>query len=633
MKKVKFSMVMLALVVTSCWKPEAYEPVSESFTASVESFDFQTKTSMTSEKYVVWSQDDRLAIFQGNTLADEFKVSDANVGMANATFTKVTTASDDFSAGTEMPCNVALYPYGVGLTLTGSIIEDEDVVYKVSGVIIPQEQIYTAASFANGSFPMVAVTETISDHNLKFKNVLGALRLRLKGTQTLKSISVRGKNGERLSGAAVVTVSENNLTPAISMIATDDASRSVTLNCGDGVQLSESTVTDFIISLPPVVFSKGFTVDITDTDDKIQKITAYAENTVLRSTVLTMPSLTLEVSEDETPDSGLDIPVVPVTYVGLDVSAMDLYKGGSVQLTAAVSPHNATDKTLEWSTDDASVAVVDQNGLVTAVSGGIAVISVKAGGIKASCTIRITSLVATTDYIDEYNICHGRGVVIGNAVWAPVNCGYHEINYPYGKLYQWGRKYGQGYDSVWYDQYLVSSKDATAPVIEEGGVSPVWGNRIENENVFYLRMDSITNDWSDPSYDKLWNSGSEEIPKKTEYDPCPVGWRVPTYAELNELSQNSSSGLPTDANHHKGKFFSGPYVYLDDAPKVFIPVAGYRDNLRGIASLRTEYGFYWSSRGSDNNSDMLFIEEYGNVDVSNNTGYRSYGCSVRCVQE
>ena len=102
------------------------------------------------------------------------------------------------------------------------------------------------------------------------------------------------------------TVSENNLTPAISMIATDDASRSVTLNCGDGVQLSESTVTDFIISLPPVVFSKGFTVDITDTDDKIQKITAYAENTVLRSTVLTMPSLTLEVSEDETPDSTLE---------------------------------------------------------------------------------------------------------------------------------------------------------------------------------------------------------------------------------------------------------------------------------------------------------------------------------------
>lgn len=27
-----------------------------------------------------------------------------------------------------------------------------------------------------------------------------------------------------------------------------------------------------------------------------------------------------------------------------------------------------------------------------------------------------------------------------------MNCGYHKDDYKYGKLYQWGRKYGQGYD-------------------------------------------------------------------------------------------------------------------------------------------------------------------------------------------
>ena len=41
-----------------------------------------------------------------------------------------------------------------------------------------------------------------------------------------------------------------------------------------------------------------------------------------------------------------------------------------------------------------------------------------------------------SDYIDEYGINHGPGVEIGGVVWAPVNCGYHETDFKYGKLYQ-----------------------------------------------------------------------------------------------------------------------------------------------------------------------------------------------------
>ena len=55
------------------------------------------------------------------------------------------------------------------------------------------------------------------------------------------------------------------------------------------------------------------------------------------------------------------------------------------------------------------------------------------------------------DYVDEYGINHGKGVEIDGVVWAPVNCGYHKSDYRYGKLYQWGRKYGQGYDGSLYD--------------------------------------------------------------------------------------------------------------------------------------------------------------------------------------
>ena len=40
----------------------------------------------------------------------------------------------------------------------------------------------------------------------------------------------------------------------------------------------------------------------------------------------------------------------------------------------------------------------------------------------------------------------GDGVLVGGVVWAPVNCGYDELRYPMGRLYQFGRKYGQGYN-------------------------------------------------------------------------------------------------------------------------------------------------------------------------------------------
>ena len=148
------------------------------------------------------------------------------------------------------------------------------------------------------------------------------------------------------------------------------------------------------------------------------------------------------------------------------------------------------------------------------------------------------NVVATADYIDEYGVNHGKGTAIGMAIWAPVNCGYHETDFKYGKLYQWGRKYGQGYSGDIYDvngNYVGGVSDATVPAIEDGGISAITGQHKSNANVFYTSSSEYNYDWLYPQDSKLWNSGSESNPSKTEYDPCPNGWRVPTYAELSEL--------------------------------------------------------------------------------------------------
>ena len=230
------------------------------------------------------------------------------------------------------------------------------------------------------------------------------------------------------------------------------------------------------------------------------------------------------------------------------------------------------------------------------------------------------------DYIDEYGINNGQGIEIDGVVWAPVNCGYHEADYPYGKLYQWGRKYGQGYSGYLCDisgNQVGEYSDATVPTFAEGGVSEIEGNDNSNANVFYTGPE----DWADPVNDKLWNSGTEDIPVKTEYDPCPAGWRVPTYTELNELCQNRSAWTSDDGQN--GYWFSGASSYTDEVPQVFFPAAGSRDYYDGEAYLRGSGGSYWSSRPYDYHAYYLLY--FSNLlGLGNNR--RSNGCSVRCVQ-
>ena len=219
-------------------------------------------------------------------------------------------------------------------------------------------------------------------------------------------------------------------------------------------------------------------------------------------------------------------------------------------------------------------------------------------------------------YIDEYGINQGQGVNIDGVVWAPVNCGYHATDYKYGKLYQWGRKYGQGYDS----------SDASVPTIVAGPVSLSEGQSASNSNVYYNQSDTPY-DWVTPVNDKLWNSGTEDNPIKTGYDPCPNGWRVPTNDELNNLKSNRSDW--TTLNGQYGYWFSGSNSYSEAVPRVFFPAAGYRNDDRGRALDRGNVGKYWCSSGPTMSYNLNFDTTIANVLGSD----RQSGNSVRCVKE
>ena len=106
---------------------------------------------------------------------------------------------------------------------------------------------------------------------------------------------------------------------------------------------------------------------------------------------------------------------VHVTGVSVSPSTASVEVGSTQQLTETVTPSNATDKSVTWSSSDTSVATVDGSGLVTAVSAGSATITVTTtdGSYTATSAITVTPVVLT-DYIPASTMEVGKDYLIVN---------------------------------------------------------------------------------------------------------------------------------------------------------------------------------------------------------------------------
>ena len=91
--------------------------------------------------------------------------------------------------------------------------------------------------------------------------------------------------------------------------------------------------------------------------------------------------------------------VVAVSSVSLDKTSVSLNVGESVTLAATVKPDNATNKTVSWSSSNASVASVDASGKVSAVAEGTATITAKAGDKTATCSVTVTKKVVAVESV------------------------------------------------------------------------------------------------------------------------------------------------------------------------------------------------------------------------------------------
>ncbi len=100
--------------------------------------------------------------------------------------------------------------------------------------------------------------------------------------------------------------------------------------------------------------------------------------------------------------SGITVLVSSITIEGATSSI-----GGTVQLSASLSPSNASNTAVNWSVADTSIITVDENGLITPVANGNTTVTVTAqdgSGIQASIEFTVSGMVGSLD-----------GVVVDNS--------------------------------------------------------------------------------------------------------------------------------------------------------------------------------------------------------------------------
>lgn len=158
------------------------------------------------------------------------------------------------------------------------------------------------------------------------------------------------------------------------------------------VRLNKTTVT--------VGINQTVTLKVTGTSSKVKwkssnnKIATVSSKGIVKGKKKGTVTITAEVKKK---NYKCRVTVIqPVTGVKLNRTRASLKTGGTISLSASVSPATATYKNVTWRSSNTKVATVTSKGTVKAIGKGTAVISATAkdgSGKKAACTVTVTQPV------------------------------------------------------------------------------------------------------------------------------------------------------------------------------------------------------------------------------------------------
>lgn len=141
------------------------------------------------------------------------------------------------------------------------------------------------------------------------------------------------------------------------------------------------------------------TVTWTSSDEAVATVDADGMVTAVKAGTATVTATT---TNGLTATCSVTVYAPDAASITLDKSELVLNEGGQGQLTATVLPENAADKTVTWTTSDATVATVSTDGLVNGVKTGTATVTATTiNGLTATCTVYVND---TTIYAESITL-------------------------------------------------------------------------------------------------------------------------------------------------------------------------------------------------------------------------------------
>ena len=172
----------------------------------------------------------------------------------------------------------------------------------------------------------------------------------------------------------------------ISLTDSDYYITSITYSFGGTVTSKGVVTAGSKASVEHSISSSGTVTTATYTSsDNVQSVVFQAKNTNSSTKQCYLSGVSVSYGGGSTS--------VSVTGVSVSPTAVSIGVGGTQQLTPTITPSNATDKTVTYSSSATAIATVSSTGLITAVTAGSATITVTThdGGFKATCAVTVTA--------------------------------------------------------------------------------------------------------------------------------------------------------------------------------------------------------------------------------------------------
>ena len=223
-----------------------------------------TRIQLNEAQKTVWTEGDILSVFYRSTVNEEWQFKGKTGDRTGDIVPVDNTLNPPYTHNRV----VVIYPYNENYYLNTE-------TYSIEASL-PAVQNYLKDSYGTNGNIMVSSSDY---KQVSLKSVCGWLKLQLTGSgEVVKSITLRGNNGEQVAGELYINTSTATATLASAsgdagenevggtLVRPGTILKEVTLDCGEGVTLG-AEATAFYIALPPQTFENGFKVEIVCADD------------------------------------------------------------------------------------------------------------------------------------------------------------------------------------------------------------------------------------------------------------------------------------------------------------------------------------------------------------------------------